>query len=108
MRSVVLATLAILAPLAVVKAQTFNAQSDDDLTLVTHLVHFDMSIGNRPAGTVSIGLFGTIVPKTVRNFYELAKNTNPGQGYTGSAFHRVIPGFMIQGGDFTKGDGKSI
>lgn len=65
---------------------------------------FEITIGNQPAGRVEIGLFGKTVPKTVKNFVELAKRP-PGEGYKGSKFHRVIKDFMIQGGDFTKGDG---
>ena len=67
-------------------------------------VFFDMRIDGREVGRIVFQLYDDIVPRTARNFRELAAGQN-GYGYTGSPFHRVIPRFMLQGGDFTRGDG---
>eukprot|EP01138_Halocafeteria_seosinensis_P005829 gb/GECG01005958.1/.p1 GENE.gb/GECG01005958.1/~~gb/GECG01005958.1/.p1 ORF type:complete len:214 (+),score=18.97 gb/GECG01005958.1/:1-642(+) len=74
-------------------------------------VFFDIEIGGRPAGRVEMELFTSVTPETSENFRALCTGEKGvGQSgkqlhYKGSSFHRIIPDFMCQGGDFTNGNG---
>ena len=90
----------------------FSVAEADPLAKVTEKVYFDVEIGGEAAGRITFGLFGDVVPKTAKNFATLCDGSagtgNSGKPlhYKDSSFHRIIPGFMAQGGDFTSGDGR--
>merc|ERR1719386_74376 len=76
-------------------------------------VFFDMTVGGASVGKIVFELYTDTVPKTCENFRALCagdtgKTASTGQPlhFKGSKFHRVIPGFLCQGGDFTRGDGR--
>jgi len=89
-----------------------------DLT-ITHQCFLDIEIDGESQGRITVALYGKTCPKTVENFRALCtgevavdpekhkRSSAAGKPltYKGSTFHRVIPQFMVQGGDFTKGDG---
>ncbi|KAI8450796.1 peptidyl-prolyl cis-trans isomerase mitochondrial precursor [Phakopsora pachyrhizi] len=67
-------------------------------------VFLKVSANGKHLGKIDLRLFNEKLPKTSKNFYELCIGKD-GLGYRGSTFHRIIPSFMIQGGDFTKHNG---
>ena len=69
-------------------------------------VFFEISVAGQNMGKIEFELFDSVVPKTAKNFRDICTGDNDKKlHYKGNKFHRIIPEFMIQGGDITKGDG---
>ena len=123
-RAYLVAMLTILIPFALLSAhaaalrvpmrtpsRAWSRRADLKMAEITGNVFFDVSIGDEPAGRIVFGLYGGTVPKTAENFRALCTGEK-GVGTSGkplhfknSVFHRIIPEFMCQGGDFTDGIG---
>ena len=83
---------------------SFEASQANQGKAANPTVYFEIEIDGKPAGRIEMLLRADIVPKTAENFRCLCTGEK-GFGYQGSVFHRIIPGFMCQGGDFTRGNG---
>lgn len=110
--SVIPVTAAVLLGVTAGTANAVEAASteaEDPLEKITNKVFFDITVNGQEKGRIVIGLFGKTVPKTVENFRALCTGekgysvkTGKALTFAGSSFHRIIPEFMIQGGDFTR------
>jgi hypothetical protein len=91
------------APAVVVAKQANNVVSRD---VEEYPCYMDVAVDGKPLGRVVFELFWAEAPKTAENFRALCVgDVDPKLSFKGSRFHRIIPRFMVQGGDITRGDG---
>lgn len=96
---------------AIIPSEAISKEDEEAITDLLHLTIHESRNGNdhtvessTPLGTIVIALFGKIVPNTVENFKGLSETYSK----TETLFHRVIPGFVIQAGDFDNNGGRSF
>lgn len=104
----------VVATILIFLAFPFSQQEKEEVEVrhdITHRVFLDVDVDKQRVGRIVIGLYGEVVPKTTENFRalctgEMGKSANgKALHYKGTPFHRIIPGFMIQGGDIVYGNG---
>ena len=100
--SLMVSATAFLGPMA--RFGSAKRSSKSSVEMKNPSVYMDVDIGGQETARLEFELFADVVPKTAENFRALCTGEK-GMGYKGSKFHRIIPDFMLQGGDFTRGDG---
>ena len=87
----------------------WSVKTEKTMSASNPVVYFDIAIGQRPAGRIEMTLRADVVPRTAENFRALCTGEKSTASrklwFKDCVFHRVIPSFMLQGGDFTRGNG---